>query len=110
MTRSMTKEIAKKRFHEDPYPPTKRQRITKTKEDSGLCLLFMMTLITFLNFVIFLIYCYIYYLEVQYPQGPHTECPLEPKITFESILTSPWECPLEPVESSLKHWLELVEF
>jgi len=35
-TRSMTKHMAQKRFHEDPYPPTKRQRVT---ENESMCMM-----------------------------------------------------------------------
>jgi hypothetical protein len=33
-TRSMTKNMPQKRFHDDPYPPTKRQRMTQTEEST----------------------------------------------------------------------------
>jgi hypothetical protein len=67
MTRSMC-DLSKKRFHEDPYPLCKRQRIQHEQND-GICLTMMMFLITIVNACVFLIYCYIYHLELQFQQS-----------------------------------------
>ena len=59
VTRSMTRDMPKKRFHEDPYPPTKRRRIKRDDPcDVMICMLFICTIV---NGIMFLIYCYYYY-------------------------------------------------
>ena len=61
ITRSMC-DYSNKRFHEDPYPQNKRQRIQQ--EQDGACLAWMMLMLTLVNTCVFLSYCYLYKLEV----------------------------------------------
>ena len=50
ITRSMSRNFPKKRFHADPYPTNKRQK-KETEEipDYSVCMIFMLLLMTVIN-------------------------------------------------------------
>jgi hypothetical protein len=67
VTRSMTRDLPKKRFHEDPYPPTKRRRVKR--DEPSDCMIFILFICTIVNGITCVIYCYYYYEIIQPDQS-----------------------------------------
>jgi hypothetical protein len=89
-TRSMTKHMPQKRFHEDPYPSTKRQRIhTQEHEPTFVMRVWNIIMVTFLFLwyvAVLAWFAWFYHSLYQKHYENYGVCPVKPNpMYFESI-------------------------